>query len=792
MKTKKFCKKQTIFKALSSAAATAVTLTALPGCTALAKDVDIVIDGEELNLDVAPQIIDGRVMVPIRGVLENLGALVKWDDETQTVSARKSSKTVSLEIGSNDVTLDKGETNDDGSSKTETIQTDVAAQLVSDRTLVPLRVISEAMGYSVDWNNETYTVSITTDSDEDETWKDSKVSVDISSLSVDGDGATVNGNTLTISKGGVYALSGKNSDANIVISTDEKVKLKLNGVDITSSSAPVIYVENADKVYIDLEDGTDNSLVSSATDTAAIRSKDNLKIKGGGTLNITSADKGINCSDNLKIESGSINIDAKADGINVNDTFEMTDGNLKITSVGDGIDSSSIVNISGGTIDITTNGTPTETSQTEQSSDEQSRPKMPFDESSSVEFETSSKGIKADWMIKLSGGKINVNSADHAIHCTSDIEIDGASLTLASQYKKGISAHGSITIDGTDTSIDVTKSTEGIEGKTKLTINNGNIKVDSTDDGLNAGTSVEMQPPQGGFGGERGQKGEQQPSQDGQQPPQDGQQPPQDGQQPPQDGQQQPQDGQQPPQDEQQQPQDGQQPPQDGQQPPQDGQQPPQDRQQPPQSGFGGQSNKDVIIINGGNIEVTGRDDAIDANGNLVINGGTIKLANPTGTVTGPFAALDADGSITIADNTTLIAAVSGAQADSLGIIQNSIIGYAESGLAAGTEITLKDADGDTIISYAPQEKFSAVYITSPNIEIGKNYTLEIGDAKYDITTDGQTSTVGTPTNNNGNFGGKGFGGNFGGRGQRKTDAIGSQPTDNFNNSNSPNSAESR
>ena len=286
-----------------------------------------------------------------------------------------------------------------------------------------------------------------------------------------------------------------------------------------------------------------------------------------------------------------------------------------------------------------------------------------------------------------------------------------------------------------------------------------------------------MQPPQGGFGGERGQKDRRQP-QNGQQPPQDEQQPPQDGQQPPQDGQQLPQDGQQPP--------------QDGQQPPQDGQQPPQDGQQPPQDGFSGQNNKDVIIINGGNIEVTGRDDAIDVNGNLVINGGTIKLANPAGTVTGPFAALDADGNITIADGATLIAAVSGAQANSLGITQNSIIGYAEYELAAGTTVSLKDDNGDTIIIYAPQEKFSAVYITSPSIEIGKNYTLEIGDTKYDITADGQSSTVGTPTNNNGNFGGKGFGGGFGGRGQRKTDAIGSQTTDNSNNSNSPNSAESR
>lgn len=768
MKEKRFNKKQSVFKILSTTAAAAVALTALPGCTALAKDVDIVIDGEELNLDVAPQITDGRVLVPIRGVLENLGALVKWDDETQTVSARKSSKTVSLKIGSNDVILDKGETNDDGSAKTETIETDVAAQLVSDRTLVPLRMISEALGYDVDWNDETYTVSISTSDDEDESWKDNKVSIDMTAMSVDGDGAEISDGTVTISKGGVYTISGSHSNANIVISTEDKVKLKLNGTDITSSDSSVIYAEKADKVYIDIEDGTDNRLVSTAADTAAIRSKDNLKIKGGGTLDITSNGHGIKCSDNLKIESGNINITAKGDGINVNDTFEMTDGSLKITANGDGIDSSSIVVISGGGVDISTDGTPTEDTQSEQSSSEQNHHKMPFGESESVTFETSSKGIKADWMMKLSGGEINVNSADHAIHCASDIEIDGAKITLASQYKKGISAHGSITIDGADTSINVTKSTEGIEGKTKLTINDGNIKVDSTDDGLNAGTSTEMQPPQGGFGGGRGQRGQQ--TQDGQQPPQDGQQPPQDGQQPPQGGQQPPQDGQQPPQDGQQPPQDGQQPPQDGQLPPQDGQLPPQDGQQP-QGGFGGQTNKDVIIINGGNIEVTGRDDAIDANGNLVINGGTIKLANPTGTVTGPFAALDADGSVSVADGTTLVTAVSGAQASTLGITQNSIIGYAESELTAGTEITLKDSDGNIIVQYTAGEKFTTVYITAPSIEIGKEYVLEIGDTKYDVTTDSQSTTVGTPTNNNDGKGSKGFGGGFGGRGQSPANA---------------------
>ena len=98
--------------------------------------------------------------------------------------------------------------------------------------------------------------------------------------------------------------------------------------------------------------------------------------------------------------------------------------------------------------------------------------------------DVTSKGIKADWLLEISGGSVTVNSTDHAVHCKSDINISGGDISLASESKKGISAHGNVVFDGGD--ITITKSTEGIESKQILTINGGNFNITANDDGLNA------------------------------------------------------------------------------------------------------------------------------------------------------------------------------------------------------------------------------------------------------------------------------------------------------------------
>jgi hypothetical protein len=101
------------------------------------------------------------------------------------------------------------------------------------------------------------------------------------------------------------------------------------------------------------------------------------------------------------------------------------------------------------------------------------------------ESSSSSKGIKGETGVEISGGEIVINSTDHAIHSSADMNISGGKLTLESQKAKGISAHGNLTISNGE--VDITKSTEGIESKSVMTISGGKISVTASDDGINCG-----------------------------------------------------------------------------------------------------------------------------------------------------------------------------------------------------------------------------------------------------------------------------------------------------------------
>ncbi len=101
--------------------------------------------------DVSPFIENNRTLVPFRVIFEALGADVSWDDETKTATAVKAGTTIKLTANSNTVYIN--------SQKTDS---DVCPMIVSNRFVVPIRLISEALGYAVYYDAEASCVVIRT------------------------------------------------------------------------------------------------------------------------------------------------------------------------------------------------------------------------------------------------------------------------------------------------------------------------------------------------------------------------------------------------------------------------------------------------------------------------------------------------------------------------------------------------------------------------------------------------------------------------------------------------------
>ena len=121
------------------------------GVTA-ADDIVVLIDGEYIQFDVPPQIINNRTMVPMRAIFEAFGATVEWDAQTRTVTADTGWRTITMTIGEKYYYIDGAATS-----------LDVPAQIIDNRTLVPVRAISEALDCEVGWDSKDRIVSIIED-----------------------------------------------------------------------------------------------------------------------------------------------------------------------------------------------------------------------------------------------------------------------------------------------------------------------------------------------------------------------------------------------------------------------------------------------------------------------------------------------------------------------------------------------------------------------------------------------------------------------------------------------------
>lgn len=356
---------------------------------------------------------------------------------------------------------------------------------------------------------------------------DTYITLGDNDITIEGQGATAQDSTLTITQSGTYAIEGTLTQGQIIVQDTaeaDKVKIILNGVNIKSPTAGAIFIKNADKTIIEAASGSINLLAAGETSgneeaNAAIYSKDDLKIKGSGDIYITAADKGINGKDDVEIEGINLYINAADDGIRGKDSVTVSSGKVIIEAQGDGIRSDNDtdadkgwVAINGGHIEITgaqdgiqavtdltlaggeayiiTNGgagepaaasTPENGAGLTREQELNLEREEAADESSSGE-NTSYKGIKSDNTITIAGGAIAADCSDDTIHANGSITITGGSLDLASG-DDGIHADTDLTISGGV--IAITQSYEGLEAA-NISLSGGEINITSSDDGINA------------------------------------------------------------------------------------------------------------------------------------------------------------------------------------------------------------------------------------------------------------------------------------------------------------------
>ena len=337
-------------------------------------------------------------------------------------------------------------------------------------------------------------------------------------LKLSGTSATVENNNgcvevadkkATITCPGAYYVTGESSDFQVVVNTpgaenEGNTGIYLYNATIKSSNSPIL-VANADKTVLHLvkgttnvvEDGNGNHLftkVNGTQDTskAAIYARDDLNIKGAGSLTVKGKFKnGIQCSNDLKIKNGNITVEAEENAVKGKGSLQISGGTLNLTAKkGDGLESDEceevngeckniiegkgIVNISGGNITINAADDGIDAANFIRISDST--------EASTVKVTATGKGLVAEKFIYVDGGKTDVKSnGDDALHTHWQIHLNGGEVTVNAK-DDGIHADSALYMKGS--TINVVTATEGIEAY-RIFAEGGITSTFATNDGWN-------------------------------------------------------------------------------------------------------------------------------------------------------------------------------------------------------------------------------------------------------------------------------------------------------------------
>lgn len=394
------------------------------------------------------------------------------------------------------------ESNDDNSNSTSTAD-DVITGVTSDGDVTSFTIALDKNALSesvnVDTNDDDYIENTTFDKTITVTFSQSgnaSVSGDENGIvSINGNDVIATNNTDQVIK---YVLTGETSDGFFKLYSTKKQAIVLNSVSITNPDGAAINNQSKKRTFIVLNDGTKNYLTdganySDATDSEDMKgcffSEGQLIFSGSGYLEVDANCKaGIRSDDYVRtMPKANIWVDASSgNGIRGNEAVILTGGvvNINVTGTADkGISTDGEVRIEGGRTTIFTSG------GYEYDSDENDY--------------SACSGIKADSVININGGELNIKSTGtggKGLNCDDEININDGVVRIITTGKrqkdskgsvspKGIKADGKINVSGGQTQVRLEGTgdgTEGIESKSEIHIEAGTVESYSYDDAINS------------------------------------------------------------------------------------------------------------------------------------------------------------------------------------------------------------------------------------------------------------------------------------------------------------------
>lgn len=517
-----------------------------------------------------------------------------------------------------------------------------------------------------------------TSNDRDGTWDTvgaTVITLNGDSASVSGGGAYAYDGDVIITSSGKYVLSGTLNDGCVVVDSDNsaKVWIMLNGADISCPDGPCLDVEQADKVFLTLADGTENSMATSGFSIEALEAgkdgtlfaRDDLTVNGTGSLSVDAPEAhGIVGNDEMVIAGGNITVTALQDALHANDGLNIAQATLNLTAGDDGIAV-----------------TGTESTY--------------YMESGTVTVTAQDKSVNAGNAIRLLGGTLSASAGDDAISAAGEIRIEGGEISIRAG-DDGIHSDTALAISGG--TVLIPECYEGMEAVT-IDISGGEISIYPADDGLNANGSVSGFGAFGGGMPDFGRDGEGTPPQGMEKPAITGGDMPE--------------------------------PPQGLESVAQ------QEGFSGTADSGGGESwihisGGSVTVVN-----ETARDaDGFDSNGDIIISGGDIRISLVNSGSNSALDYGSESGGVMEISGGTVIACGSYAMAEGFDSTstQCAILYNVKRGVAAGRTLGLEDSEGNVLLSYEVPCSFSSVILSSPELKLGETYTMVIGDTAEEIT----------------------------------------------------------